>query len=121
MDSETEEKDLGVLLSDDLKVSSQCVKVAKTANQVLGMIKRTFTYKTLGNLLQLYKSLVRPHLEYCMQVWCPYLKKDIDILEGVQRRATKMVLGHSEKCYEARTRIMQFSNFRKKETERRSD
>ena len=58
------------------------------------MIKRTFTFKTKDNLLQLYKCLVRPHLEYCMQVWSPYLKKDIDLLEGVQRRATNMILGY---------------------------
>jgi ribonuclease P/MRP protein subunit RPP40 len=67
LDSVKEEKDLGVLITDDLKVSNQCVKVVKTANQVLGMIKRTFTFKTTDNLLQLYKSLVRPHLEYCMR------------------------------------------------------
>jgi ribonuclease P/MRP protein subunit RPP40 len=102
LDSVKEEKDLGVLITDDLKVSNQCVKVVKTANQVLGMIKRTFTFKTTDNLLQLYKSLVRPHLEYCMQVWCPYLRKDIDMIEGVQRKATRMILGYSEKSYEER-------------------
>ena len=63
-----EEKDLGVMIRKDLKASSQCVKIVNTANQILGMIKRTFTFKTKDNLLQLYKCLVRPHLEYCMQV-----------------------------------------------------
>jgi ribonuclease P/MRP protein subunit RPP40 len=105
LDSVKEEKDLGVLITDDLKVSNQCVKVVKTANQVLGMIKRTFTFKTTDNLLQLYKSLVRPHLEYCMQVWCPYLRKDIDMIEGVQRKATRMILGYSEKSYEDRLKL----------------
>ena len=61
---------------------------------MLGMINRTFNFKTKDNLLQLYKCLVRPHLEYRMQVWNPYFKKDIDLLEGVQRRATKMILGY---------------------------
>ena len=70
-----EEKDLGVMIRKDLKASSQCVKIVKTANQILGMIKRTFTFKTKDNLLLLYKCLIRPHLEYCMQVWNPYLKR----------------------------------------------
>ena len=65
------EKDLGVMIRKDLKASSQCVKIVKTANQILGMIKRAFTFKTKNNLLKLYKSLVRLHLEYCMQVWNP--------------------------------------------------
>ena len=82
----------------DLKASSQCVKIVKAANKILGMIKRTFTFKTKDNLLQLYKCLVRPHVEYCMLVWNPYLKKDIDLLEGVHRRAKKMILGYKHYC-----------------------
>ena len=66
------------------------------------MIKRTFNFKTKDNLLQLYKCLVRPRWECCMQVWNPYLKTDIDLLEGVQRRATKMILGYEHYCYEDR-------------------
>ena len=64
-----EEKDLGVMIGKDLKASSQCVKIVKAANHILIMIKRTFTFKTKDNLLQLYKCLVKLHLEYCMQVW----------------------------------------------------
>ena len=75
-----EEKDLGVMIRKDLKASSPCAKIVKTANQILGMIKRTFTFKIKDNLLQLYKCLVRPHSKYCMQAWNPYLKKDIDLL-----------------------------------------
>ena len=68
-----EEKDLGVMMRKDLKASRQCIKIVKTANQILGMIKRTFTFKTKDNLLQLCKCLVRRQLEYCMQVWNPSL------------------------------------------------
>ena len=93
----------------DLKASSQCVKIVKTAYQIFDMIKRTFTFKTKNNLLQLYKCLVRPHMEYCMQLWNPYLKKDIDLLEGVQRRATKMTLGYKHYCYEDRLALCQLS------------
>ena len=102
LETVSEEKDLGVMVRNDLKVFSQCIKVVKTANQVLGMIKRTITHKTKENLLHLYKSLVRPHLEYCLQVWRPYLKKNIDLFEGVQRRATKMILGWDKRCYQER-------------------
>ena len=63
-----EEQDLGVMIWKDLNTSSQFIKIVKTANEILCMIKRTFTFKTKDNLLQLYKCLVRPHLEYCMHV-----------------------------------------------------
>ena len=63
MDTVVEEIDFGIIVRNDLKVSRKCVKVVETANQVLGMIKRTFSYKTIDNLLPFYKSLVRPHLE----------------------------------------------------------
>ena len=69
-----EEKDLGVMIWKDLKASSQCVKIVKSAKS-LGMITRTFTFKTKDNLLQLYKCLVRLHLMYCMKVWNLYLKR----------------------------------------------
>jgi len=55
------------------------------------MIYRTFEYKNKEIILQLYKSLVRPHLDYCIQAWRPYLCKDVEILEKVQRRATRMI------------------------------
>ena len=55
------------------------------------MIKRTFTCKSEKIIIQLYKSLVRPRLEYCVQAWCPHLRKEIDLLEKVQRRATRLI------------------------------
>jgi ribonucleases P/MRP protein subunit RPP40 len=97
-----EERDLGVIVQDDLKVSQQCSKVVKTANRVLGMIYRSFTYKSKDVVLQLYKSLVRPHLEFCVQAWRPHLQKDIMLLEKVQRRATRMIDNFQKLSYEER-------------------
>jgi hypothetical protein len=89
----TNELDLGVIVKNDLSVSLQCAKVVKTANRIIGLIKRTFTSRDEKVLLPLYKSLVRPHLEYCVQAWCPHLKKDIDLIENVQHRMTKLING----------------------------
>ena len=72
--------------------------------RVLGMIRRTFTCKDEQTIMQLYKSLVRPHLEDCVQTWRPYLTQDIEMLEKVQRRATKMVYGLNNLTYEQRLR-----------------
>jgi len=72
----------------------------------LGMIRRTFLCEDKELILQLYKSLVRPRLEYCIQAWRPYLKKDIDVLVRVQKRATKLISGLSEMGYEERLKIL---------------
>ena len=87
----TQEKDLGVTFSSDMKVSEQCGIAASKVTQILGLIKRTITYKKKQQIVPLYKAIVRPHLEYCIQAWRPYHKKDIDKLERIQRRATKMI------------------------------
>ena len=97
-----EEKDLGITVHHSLQTSSHCANIVKKANQVLGIIRRTYDDKSKENIVQLYKSLVRPHLEYCVQAWRPYLQKDIDNIEKVQRRATKMINGLSQLSYEER-------------------
>jgi len=68
-----------------LKPTSQCIEAVKSANKTLGMISRTFMFKDKNTMLRLCKSLIRPKLEYSIQAWRPYLKKDIDLLEKVQR------------------------------------
>ena len=75
------EKDLGVTMNANMKVSEQCRIAASKANQVLGMIRRNIKYKDKSLIVPLYKAIVRPHLEYCIQAWSPYLRKDIDMLE----------------------------------------
>jgi len=63
------------------------------------MINRTFVNKHSNIMLRLYQSLVRPKLEYCVQAWRPYLKKDIDLLEKVQRRATRLITSDKSLSY----------------------
>ena len=68
----------------------------------MSYIEKTFSCRDCIVLSKMYKSLVRPHLEYCIQAWNPYLQRDIDTLEKVQRRATKMVSGLEKVPYEER-------------------
>jgi ribonucleases P/MRP protein subunit RPP40 len=98
------ERDLGVIIDYTGKPSEQCVMAVKKANSVLGMIKRNITFKSKEVIVRLYKSLVRPRLEHCVQAWSPHLRKDIDMLERVQRRATKLIEGYRDICYEDRLR-----------------
>ena len=74
------------------------------ANSIMGVIRRTFEFRDIKTFKILYTALVRPHVEYANQVWNPHLKKHIDLLENVQRRATKSVPGLSKLTYEERLR-----------------
>jgi len=78
---------LGVLVDDKLSMSRQCVLAAQKANCVLGCIKRSVASRSREGILPLHSTLMRPHLEYCFQLWSPQHKKDMDVLEQVQRRA----------------------------------
>ena len=96
------EKDLGVTMNANMKVSEQCRIAASKGNQVLGMIRRNISYKDKSLIVPLYTAIVRPHLEYCIQAWSPYLRKDIDMLDKIQRRATKLIPGLRDLRYEER-------------------
>ena len=85
-----------------MKVSEQCGIAAMKGNQILGLIRRNIEYKEKELIIPLYKTIVRPHLEYCVQSWRPYRKKDIDTLERVQRRATQIIPKLRNISYEMR-------------------
>jgi len=104
---ETElEKDLGIWFNNKLTSQDQVTLAVNKANQILGLIRRSFTYMDAQLMKQLFTTMVRPHLEYGNVVWHPYLRKEIDMIEAVQRRATKMVPGFSNLTYEQRLRKM---------------
>lgn len=87
----SEEKDLGVTIDDKLKFSQHVQNKVNIANKVLGCLPHTFKNMTKEILSLLYKAMVRPHLEFATTVWSPHLKYDQDLIERVQRRATKLV------------------------------
>ena len=86
----------------DKLLDSRSFKGLFVNNQVLGMIRRNITYKEKSLIIPLYKAIVRPHLEYCIQAWNPHLRKDVDMLEKIQRRATKLIPELRDLTYEER-------------------
>lgn len=98
----TVERDLGVLVSDDLKTRSQVNAAAALANRTLGRLKKLFRSRSLLLWKILYKAYIRPHLEYAVQAWSPHFRRDIDTLEKVQHRVTKTITMIKHLTYEER-------------------
>ena len=98
----TQQQDLGVTFSADMNVSEQCGIAASKGNQILGLIRRNVMYKEKQLIVPLYKSIVIPHLEYCIHAWRLYRKKDIDKLKRIQRSATKIIPELRDLTYESR-------------------
>ena len=101
------EKDLGVIVDNKLKFEDHMWEKINKATRIMATIRRVYSYMDKTTFLLLYKALVRPHVEYANQMWCPYLQKHIRSLENVQRRATRQLPGFAELTYEERLRKLE--------------
>lgn len=101
-----EKKDLGVVFDESLNFDSHIQKAVNKSNQMVGLIRRSFAYLGKETLLQLYKSLVRPHLEYGNIIWYPFLKRQSIAVEKVQRRVTKLLQECGHMTYSQRLQYL---------------
>ena len=98
----TSHKDLGILFTNTLNWVEHCNLMTSRAYRQLGLLRRTFPSPNISARKKLYLSLIRSKLTYCSPVWRPSLIKHIELLETVQRRATKFILNNSELDYKSR-------------------
>ena len=101
-----DEKDLGVYFDANMSFDDHIAIKIKKANQILGLIRRSFTYLDGKSFVRLYTALVRPHLEYAQSVWSPHSRKQQDLIEKVQMRATKLADNMGDTEYSERLKFL---------------
>jgi hypothetical protein len=104
LDTVTSERDIGVLVDNQLHFDDHVKKTAAKANRIMGVIRRSYSHLDECSFRHLFRALVRPHLEFSQAAWQPYKRGQINKLESVQRRATKLVPSLRELSYPDRLR-----------------
>ena len=90
------------MVDHKLNFSNHIVTQVKKANKMMGLIRRSYTHLDIISFRYLFNSLVILHLEYCLSIWYPLLKKDEGLIENVLRRATQLIPGLYNKPYKER-------------------
>jgi ribonucleases P/MRP protein subunit RPP40 len=106
------ERDLGIMFSTSLKWKNQVITATNRANQMLDRIKKSFALFDCKLMRSLYLTFIRPYLELAVPVWCPFLKGDIDMIEQVQQRATKLIPAIRNLSYENRLSKLELTNLK---------
>jgi len=104
IESSSVDNDFRLLVDEKLDLTWQGAFIAQKVNCILGCIKSSTASRLREGILPLYSSLVRPHLGSCVHLWSPQHRKDMDLLEQVKRRVTKMIRGLEDLCCEERLR-----------------
>ena len=107
LESSHREKDLGLTIDNKLKFHDNTAKAAKKANQILGVMKRSYNTRDKMTMCTLYKAIVRPRLEYGDAIWGPSYQNDIKKIESIQERVTKLISHLKDKTYEDRLRDLE--------------
>ena len=102
INSVKQEKDIGVTFDRKLNFDIHINSAVNKANQLIGLIKRSFEYLDRDMFLKLYKAIIRPHLEYANVIWHPIYKRQQSSLENAQRHATKILCSIKHMSYKER-------------------
>ena len=108
----SEEKDLLVIFDGTMTFDTHIQKAINKANQMIGIIKRTFVHLDKDVFTKLYKAIVRPHLEYGNIIWHPTLKRQSAAIEKVQKRATRLVSQCKEMSYPERLKYLKLHSLK---------
>ena len=104
-----QERDIGVIISNNLRPSAQCAEAVRRASGILTQVSRSFLYRDKKIFLQLYKQFIRCHLEFAIPAWAPWTVADMEMMEKVQKRAINMIAGLQGRTYEEKLRELGMS------------